>query len=270
MTRQWETSAAEIAAALGGRREGRSWRWPMPATWRVQPDAERRRCRAGARDVTLPSFGAASKRRAGLEALDVPAQRRGRRDVQVIIETIGSTPVEDFRTAMMAVGAQQYAVEHDNRLETVFVVMRIEQPQLLAAVDPDTLEIREYALPHAEGRPRRIATTSDDVIWYSDYARGALGRFDPKTGDAREWPSSGGLEAGPYGIATLNDILWYSESGIQPNTLVRFDPETETFETWPIPSGGGVVRNMMPTSDGSLVVACSGVNRIALVEVKRR
>src|SRR5271166_5811405 len=46
--------------------------------------------------------------RAGLEALDVPAQRRGRRDAQDIIETIGSTPVEDFGTAIMAIGAQQY------------------------------------------------------------------------------------------------------------------------------------------------------------------
>ena len=140
----------------------------------------------------------------------------------------------------------------------------------LASIDPSTLKIREYALPHAESRPRRIAITSDDIIWYSDYARGALGRFDPRTGEAREWPSPGGSESGPYGITTLNDILWYSESGMQPNTLVRFDPETETFETLPIPSGGGVVRNMMPTSDGNLVLACSGVNRIALVEVKRR
>jgi hypothetical protein len=86
---------------------------------------------------------------------------------QDIIETVGSTPIEDFGTAIMAIGAQQhlgagpvgpdrpqqaaqqgadllatrplggakhsgdeaaFAVEHDNRLETVFVVMRIEQP----------------------------------------------------------------------------------------------------------------------------------------------
>ena len=32
--------------------------------------------------------------------------------------------------------------------------------------------------------------------------------------------------------------------------LVRFDPKTERFQTWAIPSGGGVVRNMMPTPDG--------------------
>jgi virginiamycin B lyase len=140
----------------------------------------------------------------------------------------------------------------------------------LASINPNTLQIHEYVLPHAESRPRRIAVTSDDVIWYSDYARGALGRFDPETNTAKEWPSPGGPESGPYGITTLNDLVWYSESGKNPNTLVRFDPKTETFQTWPIPSGGGVVRNMMPTADGNLVLACSGVNRIALVVVTRR
>jgi virginiamycin B lyase len=55
---------------------------------------------------------------------------------------------------------------------------------------------------------------------------------------------------------------------VNPNTVVRFDPKTETFQTWVIPSGGGVVRNMMATRDGNLVLACSGVNRIALVHVQ--
>ena len=30
--------------------------------------------------------------------------------------------------------------------------------------------------------PRCIAVTSDDAIWYTDYARGYRGRLDPKTG----------------------------------------------------------------------------------------
>jgi virginiamycin B lyase len=46
------------------------------------------------------------------------------------------------------------------------------------------------------------------------------------------------------------------------------DPKSEKFQCWPIPSGGGVVRNMMPTRDGNLVMACSGVNKIALVETR--
>ena len=68
--------------------------------------------------------------------------------------------------------------------------------------------------------------------------------------------------------ASTGNVIWYSESGVRPNTLVRFDPKTEKFQSWIIPSGGGVVRHMMGTPDGDVLLACSGVNRVALVEVK--
>jgi streptogramin lyase len=48
---------------------------------------------------------------------------------------------------------------------------------------------------------------------------------------------------------------------------VRFDPLTQQFRTWPIPSGGGVVRHMVADTDGNLWLATSGVNGIAKVEV---
>ena len=119
-----------------------------------------------------------------------------------------------------------------------------------------------------EPYPPYTSLTPDDVVWYTDYARGYLGRFDPKTGAVKEWPSPSGPKSQPYGIATEKDIVWYSESAVTPNTLVRFDPKTEQFQTWAIPSGGGVVRNMMRTKEGDLVLACSGVNRVALVDIK--
>ena len=81
-------------------------------------------------------------------------------------------------------------------------------------------------------------------------------------------PLQEGVSPGPYAIAALDDIVWCSETGVTPNTLVRFDPKSEAFQTWPIPSGGGVVRNMIATTEGYLALACSGVDRIALVEVK--
>lgn len=62
-------------------------------------------------------------------------------------------------------------------------------------------------------------------------------------------------------------VVWYSESGVNPNTLVRFDPTTKSFSSTPIPSGGGVVRNIAATKDGRLYLACSGVNKVAIVEV---
>ena len=106
-------------------------------------------------------------------------------------------------------------------------------------------------------------------MWYTDHARGYLGRVDSKSGAVREWPSPGGRQSRPYAVAAVGDVVWYSESGVRPNTLVRFDTKTETFQTWTIPSGGGVVRHMMATPNGNLVLALSGVNRVALVEVEK-
>jgi virginiamycin B lyase len=61
-------------------------------------------------------------------------------------------------------------------------------------------------------------------------------------------------------------MIWYSESGVGPNTIVRFDPRNQVFAEAAIPSGGGVVRNMAATRDGRLYLACSGVNKVAVVE----
>lgn len=139
----------------------------------------------------------------------------------------------------------------------------------IAAINVGAATIKEYPLPDNNSRPRRIAVTDDGFVWYSDYARGRLGRLEPKTGKVTERPSPGGAQSEPYAITALNGIIWYVETNVQPNALVRFDPATEKFQTWPIPSGGGVVRNMMPTPDGNLALACSGVNGVALVQIKR-
>jgi virginiamycin B lyase len=139
----------------------------------------------------------------------------------------------------------------------------------IGRVDPETLEIEEYPLPSADARPRRLAIGPDDIIWYTDFARGYLGRFDPATGAVREWLSPGGRESEPYGIAWSHGAVWYSESSVRPNTLVRFDPQTERFQTWIIPAGGGVVRNMMTTRTGNLALAESALSRVALVEIAR-
>jgi virginiamycin B lyase len=64
-------------------------------------------------------------------------------------------------------------------------------------------------------------------------------------------------------------MIWYSESGVRPNTIVRFDPKTRAFITWPIPSGGGVIRHMVAAPDGNVYIACSGVNKVGIVRVSR-
>jgi len=135
----------------------------------------------------------------------------------------------------------------------------------LASIDPQSMAIHEYPLPEG-ARPRRLALAPDGTIYYTDYERGYVGHFDPKSQKHEEWPSPGGSGSEPYGITTTPDgMIWYSESGVNPNTLVRFDPKTKGFAKTAIPSGGGVVRNMAATKDGKIYLACSGVNKVAVV-----
>jgi virginiamycin B lyase len=138
----------------------------------------------------------------------------------------------------------------------------------IGSIDPATLRVREYFLGAGTG-PRRLAVTPDDIIYYTDYARGKLGRLDPATGQTKEWDSPSGARSQPYAITAAGRIVWYVEGNANPNMLVRFDPSTERFQTWPIlPSGGGVVRHMVVAPDGSLWLAGSEVDAMAKVEIK--
>jgi virginiamycin B lyase len=137
----------------------------------------------------------------------------------------------------------------------------------IARVNPQTWEIREFSTPTPETRIRRLALTSDDVIWYVDSGRGYLGRLDPSTGDIKTWPSPSGPASHPYAIEVVDDIVWYNESNQRPDALVRFDPKTEKFQSWAIPSGVGIIRHMRVTPNGNLVIHQSSTNTIGLVTI---
>lgn len=137
----------------------------------------------------------------------------------------------------------------------------------LATIDPVTLEVKEYTLPNPASRPRRIAITGDEV-WYADFSRGFLGRLNLVTGEHKEWPSPSGPQSQPYGIVFAKGAIWYNESFAKPNTIVRFDPKTEKFQSWAIPGGGDIVRKMDVTPDGNPVTANSLTNQVGLVEIK--
>jgi virginiamycin B lyase len=141
----------------------------------------------------------------------------------------------------------------------------------IAHVDPATMEIKEYILPEG-ARPRRFTIAANDVIYYSDHQRGYLGRLDPKTGKIEEWPSPGGPASRSYAITTLPDgTIWYSESNVTPNTIVRFDPKDNSFMKWPIPSGGNVLRHFVPNREGNKIyIASSGANKVGVVEISKR
>ncbi len=141
----------------------------------------------------------------------------------------------------------------------------------LVKVDPATLALTEIKLPIPATTVRRLDIADDGMIWYVNSSQGRLGRYNPESGEIAEWPSPSGPKSHPYALAVVDGIVWYNESGRRPDALVRFDPATETFQSWPIPSGGvhaGIVRHMRATRDGNLLIHQSSTNRIILVTLK--
>ena len=116
----------------------------------------------------------------------------------------------------------------------------------LAHIDQGTLELTEIDLPRADARPRRLEVTADGRVWYGDYAMGYLGVYDPKTRTFDEWLMPQGEAARPYGMASdAKGRVWLAATGVEPNVLVGFNPQTEEFfSATPFPSGGGTVRHM--------------------------
>jgi virginiamycin B lyase len=140
---------------------------------------------------------------------------------------------------------------------------------LVGKLDPRTGEVTEYRMPDPNAKdPHSLAFAPDGMLFFTLQRSNMVGRLDLRSGKVTEWPSPGGPKSEPYGIVFAKGVIWYSESGTRLNTIVRFDPKAETFQTWAIPSGGYIVRKMDVTSDGNPVIAPSTVNGVGLVEVK--
>ncbi len=167
--------------------------------------------------------------------------------------------------------ARPYGVEVDSK---GMVWFGYRGAPYIARVDPDSWEITEFATPMPDpdshggsyfNRRRRVSIDSNDMVWYVDSGRGYLGRLNPETGEIREWLTPNGHKSHPYAIEVVDDVVWLNESEMRPDVLLRFDPETETFQSWPIPSGIGIIRNMRRTHDGNLVFHQSSTNTVGLI-----
>ncbi|MCY4159884.1 MAG: cytochrome C [Bacteroidetes bacterium] len=138
----------------------------------------------------------------------------------------------------------------------------------LAAMDPESMEIRYYSISDEDSRIRRLSIDSKGIIWYVNSSKGRIGRLNPTTGEIKEWESPSGPRSHPYSLAVINDQIWYNESGMRPDALVRFDPETESFQSWAIPSGVGIIRHVWVTRENKLLIHQSSSNRVGIVTIK--
>ena len=138
----------------------------------------------------------------------------------------------------------------------------------LGAMNPESMEVQYYTVSDPDTRIRRLGIDSKGIIWFVNSSKGRIGRLDPATGEIKEWESPSGPSSHPYSLAVINDKIWYNESAMRPDALVRFDPETESFQSWAIPSGVGIIRHVWVTRENKLLIHQSSSNRIGLVTIK--
>ncbi len=137
----------------------------------------------------------------------------------------------------------------------------------IGALNPDTMAVKYYDVPDTRTRVRRLDLDSQGIVWFVNSTMGKIGRLDPATGNITQWDSPSGPSSHPYAIAVIDDVVWYNESGMRPDALVRFNPRTESFQSWAIPSGVGIVRNVWPTEEGNLLIHQSSSNRVGMVKI---
>ncbi|MDT8428077.1 MAG: hypothetical protein RQ757_04845 [Pseudomonadales bacterium] len=137
----------------------------------------------------------------------------------------------------------------------------------IGRMHPETLEVSYFEVPDARTRIRRLDLDSQGQVWFVNSTLGKIGRLDPASGEIRQWDSPSGADSHPYAIAVIDDVVWYNESAMRPDALVRFDPRSERFQSWAIPSGVGIIRNMWKTADGNLLIHQSSTNQIGLVKI---
>lgn len=90
--------------------------------------------------------------------------------------------------------------------------------------------VTEIDPPTPNAGVRRVWSDSTGRLWIAEYYVGQVGVYDPATGAWREWKLPGGASARAYSVyVDHDDKVWLSDTGT--DTLVRFDPLTETFTT---------------------------------------
>lgn len=137
----------------------------------------------------------------------------------------------------------------------------------IGRMDADSLKVTYYPVPDERTRIRRLDIDSEGNVWFVNSSLGKIGKLEVATGEITQWDSPSGERSHPYSMTVIDDIIWYNESGMRPDALVRFDPTTQRFQSWAMPSGVGIIRHTWKTRAGDLLVHQSSSNRVGRVRI---
>ena len=113
----------------------------------------------------------------------------------------------------------------------------------LGAIDRRTGEVRQLDPPTPNAGLRRAWSDSHGRIWVSEWFTGQVGVYDPATDGWREWRLPGDAPQAYSVYVDETDAVWLSDFGA--NAIVRFDPVSETFLSFPSDSQPAEVRQLL-------------------------
>jgi virginiamycin B lyase len=132
----------------------------------------------------------------------------------------------------------------------------------IAEINLETGEATPIDSPTPNQGARRVWTDSRGMVWVSEWNAGQVGRYDPRSGEWREWKLPGARPAAYAVYVDEQDSVWLSDWG--SNAIVRFDPASETFEQFVMPLAGADVRQLLGRP-GEVWAAESGQDRIVVI-----
>jgi virginiamycin B lyase len=97
--------------------------------------------------------------------------------------------------------------------------------------------------PTANAGTRRVWADSTGRLWVAQWTAGQVGVYDPAEKEWREWRLPGDAPQAYAVFVDDQDVVWLTDFG--SNSLVRFDPKNEAFESYPWPHPNANIRQLL-------------------------
>ena len=120
----------------------------------------------------------------------------------------------------------------------------------IGRVDAKTLEVKKWALPTVNGRPRRIVVADDGTVWFAEFDSGKLAHFDPKTEKIDEFQLPGPAPS-PYALGIdKTGQVWYSSEWT--DVVGKLDPASGKVTEYPVPRPENSMRDFFLDDKGRM------------------
>jgi len=137
----------------------------------------------------------------------------------------------------------------------------------IARIDRATGDSVVVEPPTANQGARRVWSDSRGRIWVSEWNSGNLSVHDPRNAQRpwRSWRLPGSAPQAYAVYVDERDKVWVSDFGA--NAVLRFDPETEKFDSWAFPREAAGIRQILGRP-GEVWLPESGTEHISMIRTR--